>query len=175
MTSLSDSYGSEPRNAPWTRRQLVAAVALFLLGASMIVVGVVAAVTDVFINMFDMVRSESWEVAGIAGGLGVPLLTAAVFAVLPASGRQQLAAGMGIAFTVLGVLMFFIAFPSQWVGDSTSYALPTAGAYFLGGIVMLGAVFDAVASFRERNNPGGTVTLSLGSDSGSNQPERQSD
>ena len=102
----------------------------------------------------------SRELAGIAAGLGVPAVFVGVFAVLPASGRERVAAGIGAAVAVFGVLLFAYAYPERWVASGPGHlALPAVVVYFLGAITCFFALFTAVVSFKTRNDPGGTVTL----------------
>lgn len=161
MTSLSETYNGGPLGAIWDWRQLIVAVSLFTAGAIMLVVGIVAATTEVFVSLADITITQSWEYAGILAGLGGPMVMMGIYGVLPASRRQRFGAIIGFSIVAVGVLMFYMYFPHQWHGDPTDYTLRVVAVYFLGTIITMSYLFSAVANFKERNNPGGTVTLRL--------------
>ena len=68
---------------------------------------------------------------------------------------------MGAAVAILGVILFEFAFPNRWSGDPTNLTAIVAGVYFAGAITTFACLFWAVATFRTRNDPGGTVRLEV--------------
>ena len=99
--------------------------------------------------------------AGVLAGLGVPAMFLSVVFVLPASRRARLGVVAGSALSVAGTGLFWEAYPMRWTRTANSMAFETVMVYGLGGAIALWFVFSAVASFRRRNNPQGTVELEV--------------
>ncbi len=163
MTSLAEVY--HRRSAPGYhvgRRRMLLGVGLFLLGAAMVVIGLVIASTEV-LSAVGIDRFESRRLAGVLGGLGVPAVFVGILTVLPASRRIRLAAGVGAAIAVVGVVLFSQVYPSQWLGASVDrhYTFETATIYFLGALLTFWCLFVGVANFKTRNDPGGTVDFEV--------------
>ena len=159
MTSLAEAYEGHVGEVDGLRR-LYLGTGLFLAGAALTVLGIVAATTDL-LGIFGLNTWQSWEVAGLAAGLGVPAVFVGVFIVLPASPRERAAAAIGSGVAVFGVMLFFHAFPNQWHGDPTNLTLPVVAVYFLGIVAAFWGLFTAIVNFKTRNNPGGTVSLNV--------------
>jgi hypothetical protein len=159
MTSLADVYEGQLGEEA-SRRRLVAGVGLFLAGALLVGVGIVAATTN-FFGIFGLNTWQSWEVAGTLAGLGLPAVFVGVFMILPASDQQRAAAAIGASVAVLGVAFFLYAFPGRWHGDPQNLTLPVVTVYSLGTLVTFWCLFVAIANFKTRNDPGGTVTLEI--------------
>lgn len=168
MTSLSDTYDSGPVGAVWTRRQLIAGVAMFALGSILLVMGILAATTNLFYNAFDLILWQVQELAGVMAGVGLPLMIVGLFSVLPSSGRQRIGAAIGLAIALGGVYFFLRVFPEFWYQQTPDYTFHVVAVYFLGLLITFAHLFYAVANFRTRNDPGGAVNLrlDLGSDDG---------
>ncbi len=158
MTSLSEAYGARGSSA---RKRLLAGTALFLLGALMIVVGIVIGSTDV-LAAYDVGTFEAREMAGTLGGLGVPAVFVGVFTVLPASRGKRAAAAIGAAIAIVGVVLFLYAYPEQWSraygSPETNLTLPVATVYVAGVFTTFWALFTAIVNVKARS-PGGNVTL----------------
>jgi len=156
MTSLSETYGARGSRA---RNRLLAGTALFLSGALMIVAGIVVGSTGV-LSAYGVGLYGAREVAGIVAGLGVPAVFVGVFTVLPASRRERAAAAVGAAIAVLGVVLFWHAYPGQWSGAAaeTDLTLPVATVYFVGVLTTFWTLFTAIVNVKA-NSPGGNVTL----------------
>jgi hypothetical protein len=160
MASLTEVY--EGGNGASLRR-LYAGVALFGVGAVLLVAGIVTVATGVG-SRFGLAGFEARRVAGILGGIGLPAVLLGTMAVLPRASRTVRAAAYGgAAVSLVGVYLFDGAYPSDWVGGSgdTSMTLVVASVYFLGTLVMTWCLFVAVANFKTRNDPGGTVRLEI--------------
>lgn len=166
MTSLSDTYDSGPIGAVWDKGQLVSGVAMFVFGATLLALGIVAATTDVFINVFDLgAMWETRQIGGVFAGMGVPAMIVGVVSVLPTSRRQRLGTLAGLTLSLFAVFMFVAYFPEYWnVSDGTDYTLRIITVYSTGLLIMLSYLFLAVANFKTRNDPGGTVNLQLSID-----------
>jgi hypothetical protein len=99
--------------------------------------------------------------AGVLAGMGIPAMFLSVVFVLPASRRARLGVVAGSALSVAGTWLFWQAYPMNWTRTANSMAFETVMLYGVGGAVALWFVFTAVASFRRRNNPQGTVELEV--------------
>lgn len=160
MESLGDAYDGSRWDGRDPRR-VYAGVALLAAGVAAIVAGILV-VTTPLSALFDATTTTAAQsVAGVLAGLGVPASLAAVVVVLPATRRERLGVLAGTALCVVGVALFARAYPGQWTGTANSLAFPTTVVYFLGGAVAFWFVFTAVASYRVRNNPHGTVQVEL--------------
>ena len=160
MTSLSEVYEGGRGGADL--RRLYAGVGLFLVGVVLAVTGVVFGTSTAAAEAFGLDVFGAREVAVVAAGVGLPLTFIGVVTVLPQSGRRvHVAAAVGSLIALFGVLLFREFYPMQWYGMETDYTLPVSGIYFLGVLTTFWAVFTAVANFKTRNDPGGTVRLEI--------------
>ncbi|QLG28605.1 ribonuclease BN [Halorarum halophilum] len=163
MTSLAEVYEGKVGEYASLRR-LYLGVGLFLLGALLVVCGIVVAGTDPAIDALGL--TEARQYGGVLGGLGVPAVFLGIFTVLPAERRTRAAAVVGAGVAVLGVALFAHAYPCQWSGSNCGAGLvdltiPTAAVYFLGSMTTFWCLFVGVANFKSRNDPGGTVRLQV--------------
>lgn len=134
-----------------------------LVGAGLVLVGVGGLAVLVAMVLVGL-RPESEtakEAAGIAAGLGVPAMLLGVVVVLPASRRNRLGVLAGVGLTVVGVALFWVAYPGRWTGTADPLAFETLAAYATGCVVGLWFVFSALASAQLRNVPAGTVELEV--------------
>ncbi|MFC6938907.1 hypothetical protein ACFQE8_02895 [Salinirubellus sp. GCM10025818] len=160
MASLSEVYERDRGGAGL--RRLYAGVGLFLVGVVLAVTGVVFGTSTAAADAFGLGVFEAREVAVIAAGVGLPLTFIGVVTVLPQSDRRvRVASAVGSLIALFGVLLFWEFYPMQWYGMETDYTLPVSGIYFLGILTTFWAVFTAVANFKTRNDPGGTVKLEI--------------
>ncbi|MFB6069775.1 MAG: hypothetical protein ABEJ76_02020 [Halanaeroarchaeum sp.] len=161
MPSLGDTY--ERRAGTASRQQVVLGTGLFATGASLVVGGIVAGATGLLIgNEFTVYQGR--EIAGILAGLGVPAVFVGITIVLPATDVHRAASVFGSGLAILGVVMFRYAYPNHWyagAGVLSDLSLGAMLVYFLGVITTFWALFTAVATFKTRNDPGGTVSLSV--------------
>jgi len=160
MTSLSEVY-DDRRGGPGLRR-LYQGVGLFLVGGLLAVCAIVIGTTGV-LRGFGVGLFGEREIAGVLGGVGVPAVLLGVFTVLPTSDRHKAAAVVGATVCLFGVVLFSHAYPTYWVGSSAAidYTLPVAGVYFLGLLTGVWSLFVAVVNFKTRNDPGGTVDMTV--------------
>ncbi|SFL02572.1 hypothetical protein SAMN04487950_2023 [Halogranum rubrum] len=164
MTSLSEAYTSAAGQS--TPRRLYLGVALFLVGALLVITGIVVTTTNVL-------RPENGGYVtarlygGTLAGIGVPAVLLGVFTVLPAARQTRAAAIVGASISLLGVALFWHAYPCGWIGavcpgtSQMDLTLPTVGVYFLGTITAFWCLFAGVANFKTRNSPGGTVKMEV--------------
>ncbi|PSQ01279.1 hypothetical protein BRC92_11080 [Halobacteriales archaeon QS_4_69_31] len=160
MTSLSEAYSGGQWDGRDPRR-VSAGGALFGLGALAVVVAILVLTTGLSDLLGAATDTAARRVAGALAGLGIPAMFLGVVVVLPASTRQRLGVVLGTLLSAGGVGLFWHAYPARWTGTGESLAFPTAMVYFVGGSVALWFVFSAVATFKLRNNPQGTVTLEV--------------
>jgi hypothetical protein len=154
MTSLGEAYdrnryeGRDPRQV-LGGSALLAAGGLALVAATLLVATAAGGATAPKLH------------AGVLAGLGIPALLLGVVVVLPASRRARLGVVSGALVDVAGVALFWEAYPARWAGAADSLAFETTMVYFVGGAIALWFLFSAIASFRRRNNPQGTVTMEV--------------
>jgi hypothetical protein len=144
-------------------RRVYAGVMLFGVGAVLLVAGIATATTGVG-GRFGLGLYEAREVAGVLGGVGLPLVLLGTMTAIPRTSRRlRGVAVVGAAVSAAGVALFADAYPVDWVGGSgdTTMTLVVASVYFLGTIVTTWCLFVAVANFKARNDPGGTVKLEI--------------
>jgi len=163
MTSLSEAYGGGPGDTDL--RRLYFGVGLFAAGALFVVAGIVVATTELLLGG-GTTLADVRRLGGALAGLGVPAVFLGIFAVFPAGRRTRAAAVVGASVAVLGVGLFWHAYPCQWSGSNCgaglpNLTLPTVLVYFLGTITTFWCLFVGVANFKTRNDPGGTVTMEI--------------
>jgi len=158
MTSLTDVYDGDVGRVA-TRRQQVFGGALFLAGATMMVGAILSATTAFGVESFG--RFGARWVAGILAGLGLPAVVLGVFTVLPANRGTRATAVIGAGIAVLGVALFSHAYPTDWVTGAPLFALVTTAVYFLGMATTFWCLFAALATFKTRNDPGGSATMEI--------------
>jgi hypothetical protein len=160
MASLSEVY--EGGRGGVDRRRLYLGVVLFLVGVALTVAGIVLATSTPVAETLGLVWWQAREVAGVAAGVGLPLTFLGVVRVLPKAGTgTRVATVVGAAIALFGVLLFWEVYPGQWIGRATDHTLPVVATYFVGMVTTMWALFGAVANFKTRNDPGGTVRLEV--------------
>ncbi|MDQ2049564.1 hypothetical protein RBH26_03620 [Natronolimnohabitans sp. A-GB9] len=166
MTSLTEVYDGTAREVASPRR-LYAGTALVLLGAILAVVAVLMATTDLFSGYVTTVSPgmdahfASIRLAGVLAGLGVPIALAGVFLVLPAGRRVHAAAAIGVSLCLLGVVLFWGAYPQDWRSYGADHTLRVSATYLLGLFIALWSLFTAVVNFKTRNDPGGALEMNV--------------
>ena len=144
-------------------RRLYAGVALFGVGAVLVTAGLVVASTGIG-SRFGLGLYRSRELAGVLGGFGFPAVLLGTMVALPRASRGlQTAAVVGAGVCLLGVGMFVRWYPVDWIGGSgnSTMTLVVAFTYFAGTILTTWSLFTAVANFKARNDPGGTISLEI--------------
>lgn len=167
MASLGETY--EKRAGEASQRRVYLGTGLFATGALLVVAGILAGTTGLLLNA-GFGTYEAREIAGILAGLGVPAVFVGVFTVLPANRFQRAAAAVGGAVAVAGVMLFRYTYPYEWYVRSGGEWVPSdlvlilTIVYFAGLLTTFWCLFTAVATFKTRNDPGGTVTLTVTKD-----------
>ncbi|TKR24377.1 DUF7139 domain-containing protein [Natronomonas salsuginis] len=144
-------------------QRLYAGVALFGVGAILVTTGLLVVSTELGATL-GLGQFEARELAGVLGGIGFPAVLLGTMVALPrASRRLQAAAAVGALFSLVGVGLFVRFYPVDWVGGSgdTTMTLVVSVSYFVGTIVTSWCLFTAVANFKARNDPGGTISLEI--------------
>lgn len=163
MTDLAEVYDRRRGGGNVDPRRAAVGVALFLVGAALAVIGLVLASTEI-LSVLGIGRYETRRIAGILGGLGVPAAFIGILTVLPASDRLRGTAALGAGIAVIGVVLFAFVYPEQWLGTrgvDHHYTFETAAIYCFGTLITFWCFFVAVANFKTRNDPGGTVNLEV--------------
>jgi len=154
MTGLADAYSND-FGALQSRTRLQAGLGLLALGT---VLGLLALVVA-------LANPTEWgarRVAGALGGLAAPAIAGGVVVILPANVRLRAAAAIGASLTLLGVTSFWHAYPEHWLGHGDRLTPFVTGVYFLGLLTIAGCLFAGIATFKRRNDPGGTVSFLIG-------------
>jgi len=159
MTSLTDVYEGEVGRVASRRQQLVG-TALFLAGAAGLV-GAIALATTGLGSRYGLDTYAARRIAGIIAGLGLPAVILGVFAVLPASHRIRLAALSGTGVATVGVGLFQSLYPYNWTSSDPLLALLTGCVYFAGIVTTFWCLFASLATFKTRNDPGGTARMEV--------------
>lgn len=160
MTSLTEVYQGGAGGADL--RRLYAGVGLFAVGAALTVAGIVVGTSAGGGGVFGFSKYGARELAGVLAGIGLPATFLGAMTVLPkASWRIRAAGWLGAAVALVGVVAFTVVYPQQWFGMPTDYTLPVTAVYFAGAITTFWCLFVAVANFKARNDPGGTVRLEV--------------
>jgi cytochrome c biogenesis protein CcdA len=159
MTSLTDVYEGEVGRVASRRQQLVG-TALFLVGVAGLVGAIALATTGVG-NRYGLDAYAARRIAGIIAGLGLPSVILGVFAVLPASRRIRLTALGGTGVATVGVALFQSLYPYNWTSSDPLLALLTGVVYFVGIVTAFWCLFASLATFKTRNDPGGTARMEV--------------
>lgn len=153
MTSLDEAYDRRFAGLRDPRR---VAAGLALVGA-----GALAVFLALGLIAVGATSTTATLYAGIAAGLGIPVMLLGVVVVLPASLRERAGVLIGAGIAGLGVVAFSQVYPGRWTQTADSLAFETLMVYGIGCAIALWFVFSAFASFRLRNNPQGTVNLEV--------------
>ncbi|KAA9398558.1 hypothetical protein Har1130_10080 [Haloarcula sp. CBA1130] len=159
MTSLTDVYEGEVGRVASRRQQLVG-TALFLVG-TVGLIGAIALATTGVGNRYGLDAYAARRIAGIVAGLGLPSVILGVFAVLPASRRIRLTALGGTGVAAVGVWLFQSLYPYSWTSSDPLLALLTGVVYFAGIVTAFWCLFASLATFKTRNEPGGTARMEV--------------
>ncbi len=159
MTSLSDVYEGGV-GVVADPRQRLAGAALFLAGAAMIVGAIPIATTDIVRGLGFSVY-EGRKFAGILAGLGVPSVFVGILTVLPAGRATRAGTAIGASLAVLGVALFGYAYPYNWVASNPGLAVTTTLLYTAGTLITFWCLFLGIATFKTRNDPGGSARLEI--------------
>jgi len=158
MPSLGEAY--DRRGSDLDPRRPAGAT-VFAAGTLALLAGIVLASTELYTS-FGWDLYEARHVAGVLGGLGVPAILLGVVVALPSSTRESLLATLGAAICVAGAGLFWVAYPDRWWGVAENHlTFEVTAVYAVGAVLALWYVLSAVATFRARNDPQGTVTLEV--------------
>ena len=159
MTSLTEVYEGNAREVSSLRR-LYAGTALVLAGAGLALVALLLATTDLF-GSYLAGEFTARTYSGVLGGLAAPVVLVGVFVVLPAGRRTRAAAAISASICVLGVALFWYAYPSHWDGHGQDLTLFVSAVYLVGFFSAVWSLFAAIANFKTRNDPGGALELNV--------------
>ena len=153
MPSLGEAYDRPLADLPNPRR--------IGAGLALVVVGVLAIVGAMALVATGANETSANLLAGIAAGLGIPLMLGGIVVVLPASRRNRLGVLAGTVLASGGVALYIYAYPDRWTQTADPLAFQTLGLYAAGCSLALWFVFSALATFRVRNNPPDVVDLEV--------------
>lgn len=159
MTSLSDVYEGEVGSVV-SRRQRALGAGLFAVGALAVTVAIAIGTTDLASALgLDLVTAR--EIAGILAGLGLPAVFVGIFAILPATPAVRAAAAVGSGLAMFGVALFGYAYPGRWISTDPPLTALTILVYSVGTLVTFWCLFVGLATFKTRDDPGGTARLDV--------------
>jgi hypothetical protein len=159
MTSLSKVYAGGVGTVASRRRRLLG-TALFVVGAALVVAAIPLATTNLRTEL-SLGVYEARELAGVLAGLGLPAVFVGIFTVLPAGRPTRAAAAIGASIAVLGVAVFAVVYPDDWIGSEPTLAVATVVVYATGTLVTFWCLFLGAATFKTRNEPGGTARIEI--------------
>lgn len=157
MTGLADVYEGDVGRLQ-SRRRVRIGIGLLAGGTFLAFVSIVIATTNL-VGSVDSFGSR--RIAGLLGGLAAPAILGGVATVLPANPALRVASVIGASVTVLGVTMFWYAYPDHWAGYGDQLTPYVVGVYFLGVLVLVTCLFAGIVTLKRRNDPGGTVSLNV--------------
>jgi hypothetical protein len=159
MPNLGEVY--EHRDADGRRGVIALGLTAFFAGIALLLSGILVATTP----LADALALDTYaarRVAGVLAGVAVPTMFVGIVTVLPTSTRARLKVGIGVFVALLGVALFWAIYPEQWITWADDHrTFEVVASYALGSFVGLWYVLDAVATFKQRNDPKGTVTLEV--------------
>lgn len=164
MASIGEVYDAQSRGMV-DPGQLRAGFGLFLGGIVLGGVGLVLSTTGVA-DALGWSVFDARQTAGILGGLGVPMALLGIMLLFPADRRAWAAAAIGTGVAALGVAFFGYAYPTDWAGYNRDFTPIVSAIYAFGIVTISWALFTTVATFKRRNDPGGTVTLQVAPETG---------
>lgn len=164
MASLGEVYDAQSRG-PVDPGYLRLGFVLFLGGVGLGGAGLVVATTGLAgalgLGLFD-----ARLIAGVLGGIAVPLGLLGILLLFPADRRAWGVAAIGTGVALLGVSLFWYAYPADWAGYGRDLTPLVSAVYAFGIVTISWSLFTTVATFKRRNDPGGTVTLELAPETG---------
>ncbi|MHB9288370.1 hypothetical protein ACKVMT_15175 [Halobacteriales archaeon Cl-PHB] len=160
MTSLTDVYQGDVGSVAGRRRKLMG-TALYLVGALAVVGAIPVATAGGVQSLLGLEVFQARELAGVLAGLGLPAVFVGIFAVLPAGSTTRAAAAIGASLAIFGVALFVHAYPYNWMADASGLAIATTVVYSLGLLTTFWCLFVAVATFKLRNDPGGSARMEV--------------
>jgi hypothetical protein len=125
-------------------------------------VGTVLALVSILVATTDLLIPHEYgarRVAGLLGGLGTSAILGGVVTVLPASPRLRVVASIGASISLLGVAMFWHAYPAHWAGHGDQLTPYVTAVYFLGTLTLVCCLFAGIVTLKRRNDPGGTISM----------------
>ena len=157
MTSLEDVYDGGVGGVT-TRRRMFAGATLLASGTLLSLAGL-AVVTTGFAGGPQTISARLY--AGVLFGLAAPGVLGGIVVALPAKPHLRIAAAIGASLSLLGVATFIYAYPEHWAGYGRQLTAQVSGVYALGILVLTYCLFAGIVTLRQRNDPGGTVSLTL--------------
>lgn len=141
-------------------RHLRIGLGMFLGGVACAFISLLVATTGLG-GVVGLDMYEARLAAGVMGGLAVPAVLLATLALFPATGRAWASSAIGAGIALLGVSLFWHAYPTDWAGYGQDLTALVSIVYAFGLVTMAWSLFTTVATFKRRNDPGGMVTLQV--------------
>lgn len=164
MASIGEVYDAQSRGMV-EPAHLRTGFGLFAGGVVLAAVALMIATTGVTSALGHSIY-DARHYAGILGGLAVPLALLGIMLLFPANRRAWGAAAIGTGIAILGVALFSYAYPHDWAGYGRDFTPWVSTVYAFGIVTITWSLFTTVATFKQRNDPGGTVRLEVAPETG---------
>lgn len=164
MPNLSDAYSSRGfQELPRWRAYL--SVFCLVFGTLGVLFGFFGASTGLWMDVFNWSHYQSWEAAGITGGIGGYLVLASIPYATPRVDSIALTlVEVGAFVSCLAAVVFFIQYPENWNIFQWSTIALVSALYLIGLGIGVSAALKAVIGFKVRQEPGGEVKMVVESD-----------
>lgn len=164
MTSIGEVYDNQSRGMV-NPRVLRFGLALFVVGVAIGFVSLLLATTTIG-DAIGLDTFDARQIAGVLAGLAVPMVLVGTLALFPTSSRALAGAAIGAGIAMLGVALFWYAYPDDWAGYGRDLTPFVSVVYAIGLVTIAWALFSTVATFKRRNDPGGTLEFHLAPSTG---------
>lgn len=146
MGNMNNVYASAPLNLDRAQRQTLGRT---ILGASafLFIISVLAGTTHLLDNL-GLTWQQSRQLSGVLGGIAIPTLISGVFFLLPSSHAERQLAAIGITVSLVGVILFTIAYPTNWNTSALDMTFLVVAVYFLGTFTAFSAMFFAASNIK---------------------------
>ncbi|MFW6448857.1 MAG: DUF7139 domain-containing protein [Halobacteriota archaeon] len=164
MASIGEVYEAQARGMV-DPRVLRFGLGLFVVGVAVGFVSLLLGTTDLG-TAVGLDTYGARRVAGVLAGIAVPMILVGTLALFPSGRRSKAGAAIGTGIAVLGVALFWYAYPQDWAGYGRDLTAYVSVVYAIGVVTIAWALFTTVATFKRRNDPGGTLEFHLAPSTG---------
>lgn len=161
MTRVFENFTSQrlEKLPPW---QYKVSLVFLIVGSISVFLGVLGASTNSLMALFNVSFKQSWEFAGVVGGIGAYLLLASIpFSTPRVKDKTLKIAEKGGLIILLAILLFVFQFPENWNIYQWDTIALVAVVYIAGLSITLISSLNAVIGFEVRKTPGGEVVMQV--------------
>jgi len=132
--------------------RLYVGTALFLAGTAFMLGAIIGASTDLLVALFGMEEWQAWEIAGILGGVGLPMIFLGLVSVLPLDDHTETRIKQGSLITFAGIVLFLYVYPYHWNVPEQDYTVYVLLTYATGLGMTLFYAFRTLATYNPRTD-----------------------